>query len=71
MPMENILIGDIVKVLEGSVSITDCSDKENTCRVCNRTGECISQWIWTETSEVMYKKLNSFNLDNLVKDSDK
>ena len=69
--MKNISVGDIVKTLEGSVSITDCSDKENACGVCNRAGECITQWIWIETSEAMFRKLNSFKLDRLVKDSKK
>ncbi len=68
-PVKSISVGDIVKTLEGSVSITDCSDKENACGVCNRAGECITQWIWMETSEAMFKKLNSFKLDRLVKDS--
>lgn len=70
-PMSNISVGDIVKILEGSVSITDCSDKENACGVCNRAGECITQWIWMETSEAMLRKLSSFTLDKLVKDSHK
>jgi Rrf2 family iron-sulfur cluster assembly transcriptional regulator len=68
-PVKSISVGDIVKTLEGSVSITDCSDKENACGVCSRAGECITQWIWMETSEAMFKKLNSFKLDRLVKDS--
>ncbi len=70
-PMKNISVGDIVKVLEGSDSITDCSDKENVCGVCNRAGECITQWIWMEASDAMFKKLNSFKLDKLVKESHK
>lgn len=70
-PMKNISVGDIVRVLEGSDSITDCSDKENVCGVCNRAGECITQWIWMEASEAMFKKLNSFKLDKLAKNSHK
>ena len=68
-PMKNISVGDIVKVLEGSDSITDCSDKENACGVCNRAGECITQWIWMEASDAMFRKLSSFKLDKLVKES--
>ncbi len=70
-PMKEISVGDIVKVLEGSDSIIDCSDKENACGVCNRAGECITQWIWMEASDAMFKKLNSFRLDKLVKESHK
>lgn len=70
-PMNNISVGDIVRVLEGSDSITDCSGKENICGVCNRAGECITQWIWMEASEAMFRKLNSFKLDKLAKNSHK
>jgi Rrf2 family transcriptional regulator, iron-sulfur cluster assembly transcription factor len=70
-PMSSISVGDIVRVLEGSDSITDCSDKENVCGICNRAGECITQWIWMEASEAMFKKLNSFKLDKLAKNSHK
>ena len=68
-PARSISVGDIVKTLEGSVSITNCSDKENACGVCSRAGECITQWIWIEASEAMFRKLDSFKLDKLVKDS--
>ena len=70
-PVKSISVGDIVGVLEGTESITDCTDKENVCGICNRAGECITQWIWMEASEAMFKKLNSFKLDKLVKDSQK
>ena len=68
-PIKSISVGDIVRTLEGSISITDCSDKENACGVCNRAGECITQWIWMETSAAMFRKLDSFKLNKLVKDS--
>lgn len=71
MPMKDISVADIVKILEGTDSITDCTDKENVCGECNRAGECITQWIWMETSEAMFKKLNSFKIDKLVKESHK
>ena len=70
-PMKNISVGDIVRTLEGTNSITDCSDRDNICGVCNRAGECITQWIWMETSEAMFKKLNSFKIDKLIRDSHK
>ena len=70
-PMKNISVGDIVRILEGTNSITDCSDRDNVCGVCNRAGECITQWIWMETSEAMFKKLNSFKIDRVIRDSQK
>jgi Rrf2 family transcriptional regulator, iron-sulfur cluster assembly transcription factor len=69
-PVEDISVGDIVRTLEGSSSITDCSDKDNVCGVCTRAGECLTQWIWMETSEAMFEKLDSFKIDQLINNSD-
>ena len=70
-PMKDISVGDIVRTLEGSDSITDCTDRDNVCGVCSRAGECITQWIWMETSDAMFKKLNSLKIDRLVKNPHK
>ncbi len=69
-PMNQISIGDIVRALEGTEAITDCTDKENACGVCTRAGDCLTQWIWTETSRTMFRKLDSFRIDKLIKNSE-
>ena len=71
-PTDDITIGDVVRVLEGTDSITDCSENEygKLCGVCNRAGECLTQWIWMETSKAMFAKLDSLNIDFLIKKSD-
>ena len=69
-PMEKITIGDIVRTLEGSETITDCTDQDNVCGICSRAGECLTQCIWTETSDAMFKKLDSFRIDKLIQNSD-
>jgi Rrf2 family protein len=68
-PMEEITIGDIVRALEGSETITDCTDRENICGVCSRAGECLTQCIWMEASEAMFSKLDSFRVDKLIQNS--
>lgn len=71
-PTQDISVGDIVRVLEGTQSITDCSEVENdkTCGVCTRAGDCLTQWIWMETSRAMFKKLDSFKIKRLIQKSD-
>lgn len=69
-PTKEISVGDIVKVLEGSDSITGCAESDNVCGICNRAGECLTRWIWVETSTAMFEKLDSFKIDQLLKDPD-
>jgi len=65
-PMADISVGDIVRVLEGSEAITDCTEKENSCGMCTRAGECMTQYIWAETGKAMFEKLDSFKIDQLI-----
>ena len=69
-PMEEISVGDIVRVLEGTNAITDCTESDNVCGACTRAGNCLTQYIWAETSEAMFEKLNSFKIDKLLQKSD-
>ncbi len=62
-PMADISVGDIVRALEGSNAITDCTEKDNACGVCTRAGECLTQYIWAEASKAMFEKLDSFKID--------
>lgn len=65
-PMDSISVGDIVRVLEESNSITDCTESDNTCGQCTRAGECLTQYIWAETGKAMFEKLDSFKIDKLI-----
>lgn len=65
-PMEEISIGDIVRVLEGTDAITDCTESDDVCGTCTRAGKCLTQYIWAETSKAMFDKLDSFKIDQLL-----
>jgi len=65
---EKITVGDIVRTLEESSAITDCSEKdEKLCGICNQTGECLSQWIWIEASNAMFERLDQITIAMLLK----
>jgi len=66
---ENISVGDIVRVMEGGTAITDCSERESVCGVCNRAGECLSRHIWVETSKAMFEALDQFRIGDLIENS--
>ena len=65
-PMEDISVGGIVRVLEGSDTITDCTMSDNVCGMCTRAGECLTQYIWSETGKAIFEKLDSLKIDELI-----
>lgn len=62
-----ISIGDIVRTLEGSATITDCAEeKEKLCGICNKAGDCLSRWVWIEASNAMFNRLDDITIHSLV-----
>ena len=62
-PPEEITIGEIVKVLEGGIILSDCIDNPEEC---NRSSSCLTRSIWEEATKAMYDKLNSITLSNMI-----
>ena len=66
-PSDRITIADIVRSLEGTTALTECSEsKEPYCGVCNRAGECLSRWVWVEASNAMFDRLEQITLESLI-----
>ena len=60
---KDVTVGEIVKVLEGGIDLTDCIQNPE---ICPRSGTCVTRDIWTMASEAMYDKLNSITLANMI-----
>ncbi len=60
---EEITIGQIVEVLEGGIDLSDCVEDANTCE---RSSDCLTRGIWESATKVMYDKLNSITLSDVV-----
>ncbi len=64
---EEITIGDIVRILEETTVITDCSEQEKQmCGICNRAGDCLSRWVWVEASRAMFDRLDQITIAGLL-----
>lgn len=64
---EEISIGDIVRVLEETTPIADCSEQEKQiCGICNQAGECLSRWIWQEANQAMFDRLDDIKISMLL-----
>lgn len=67
---EEITIGDVVRALEESCALTECAECVSpVCGVCSQAGECVTQTIWIEASRVMFEKLDSYRLSDLINNS--
>ena len=62
-PPEEITIGEIVKVLEGGIDLSDCIGNPDEC---NRSSSCLTRGIWEEATKAMYDKLNSITLSKFI-----
>ena len=65
---EFITVGDIVRLLENCAALTECAENQDkTCGVCNRAGDCLSQWVWIEASKALFERLDKINIAQLMR----
>lgn len=62
----DITVGDVVRALEEKVTLTQCSEGEPICGECSAAGECVTQFVWVEASNVLMKTLDSYRLETLI-----
>ncbi len=69
-PPDKITIGEIVRVLEDSTTITGCAEEDKErCGICNNSGGCLSRWVWIEASKAMFDRLDKITIGSLLKKS--
>ncbi len=62
-PPERITIGEIVALLEGGASLTECSDNP---LVCKKADLCLTRGLWKRAAEAIYNELGSITLRDLL-----
>lgn len=60
---EEIKLGDIVNLLEGSTALVDCVDDVS---VCSRAGFCVTREVWSALKTATDEILESTTLQNLI-----
>lgn len=65
-PAMDITVGDVVRALEEKVALTQCAEGEAICGECSLAGECVTQFVWIEASNVLMQTLDSYRLGELV-----
>jgi Rrf2 family protein len=62
-PPAKIQVHDVLQVLEGSLSITDCVEDPDTCP---RSQRCVTHELWQDLSAAVEKLLAGVTLQDLV-----
>ena len=62
----DITVGDVVRALEEKVALTQCAEGEPICGECSLAGECVTQFVWVEASNVLMQALDSYRLGELI-----
>ena len=62
-PLDAISVGDIVRALEGDLSLVECGDEAGPCP---RQADCLTRGVWMEAARAMHEKLDSITLADLV-----
>ena len=62
-PVQEIQLGDVVRLLEGDLELVNCWMNDIPCP---RMQNCKTHQIWSELTEIIYTKLNSITLQDLL-----
>jgi Rrf2 family protein len=69
--LEQISVGEIVRVLEEQSAITACAEKPDyKCEFCKEAGDCLARLVWIEASKAMFSYLDEITLDTLMNQRD-
>ena len=61
---ERITVGEIVALLEGGETLTQCSRDP---RSCDRIDECLTRYLWQVASKAMFDRLNKITFAELIR----
>jgi Rrf2 family protein len=62
-PLEEISIREIVRVLEGPLSLVDCVEKP---RSCSKSHSCVARDVWKDVADKIAQTLESVTLKDIV-----
>jgi len=66
-----ITIGDILRVLEGTLAPTDCIEDGSKSFNCEKAEWCVTRRVWEEVKMAIEKVVDSISLQQLVDDHKK
>lgn len=67
-PPDRIKVGEIIRVLEGPISLVHCVINQNGC---HRAEFCVSRLLWKRVGERIEEVLDSTTLEDLIHEAEK
>jgi Rrf2 family transcriptional regulator, iron-sulfur cluster assembly transcription factor len=61
---DKITVGEIVRLLEGGINLSDCITHPE---ICERHDSCLTRAVWQEATGAMYEKLDSIILSEMIR----
>lgn len=69
-PVEEISVGDVLRVLEGSLEAVECSgNEENTS--CQSADLCVAKYVWKRINDSITEAVDTLMLGELIEESRK
>lgn len=62
-PPEQITVGDVLRVVEGSLSLVDCADDEGCCE---KASSCATSYVWVKIKQAVEDVVDNITLKDLV-----
>ncbi len=63
-----ITVGDIVRVLEGTVSVSDCADESMEDDPCSRMEQCVVHKVWIQVRDRINEVLDGITLEDMCEE---
>jgi Rrf2 family cysteine metabolism transcriptional repressor len=67
---EDILIGDVIRVLEGPIAPVECTNQLGL-DCCEKTDFCVTREVWVKVRDSINNVVDSITLADLIKDAEK
>jgi len=64
---EDITVGEIIRITEGNINPVLCANSEGCSQPCERSGECVTQIIWSEAGKRLGEYFDSITIKDLCK----
>ena len=64
-----IKIGDVIRAIEGPISLVSCGDPEEKKEECHRIDTCITHLLWKRTSKKLAETLDAVTLEDLCEEA--
>lgn len=64
-----VKIGDIIRAIEGPISLVYCVDPKERKKECHRADTCITRLLWKRTSEKIAEILDAVTLEDLCEEA--